>query len=95
MRGILQHEYGVDLGTITWMPTDEEHVAEFVAPPNVDHRHLGKPVAALLASGELDAAIGDIRTDFADVRPLIANAARPASPITARPGSTQLTTPWW
>jgi len=74
VRGILQHEYGVDLEKITWMPTDEEHVAEFKAPGNVDHRFVGRSCADLLKSGELDAAIGDIRVDSPDVRPLIPDA---------------------
>jgi 4,5-dihydroxyphthalate decarboxylase len=74
IRGILQHEYGVDLEKITWAPTDEEHVAEFKAPRNVDHRYLGKPIIELLRSGELPAAVGDIRTDAPEVRPLIADA---------------------
>lgn len=74
IRGILQHEYGVDLETITWAPTDEEHVAEYKAPRNVDHRYLGKPIVELLRSGELGAAIGDIRTDAAEIRPLIPDA---------------------
>jgi 4,5-dihydroxyphthalate decarboxylase len=74
VRGILQHEYGVDLDTITWMPTDEEHVAEFTAPKTVDHRFMGRSCGELLKSGELDAAIGDIKVDSADVRPLIPDA---------------------
>lgn len=74
VRGILQHEYGVDLEKITWAPTDEEHVAEFKPPRNVDHRFLGRSAAELLRSGELGAAIGDIRTDSPDVRPLIPDA---------------------
>src|SRR5665213_2586483 len=74
VRGILQHEYGVDLGKITWMPTDEEHVAEFKPPANVDHRYLGKPIAELLKSGTLGAAVGDIRADSPDIRPLIPDA---------------------
>jgi len=74
IRGILQHEYGVDLERITWAPTDEEHVAEFQAPSNVDHRYLGKQAAALLRSGELGAAIGDIRSDAPEIRPLIPEA---------------------
>ena len=28
VRGILQHEYGVDLSRVTWVVVDEEHVAE-------------------------------------------------------------------
>jgi len=74
VRGILQHEYGVDLDKITWMPTDEEHVAEFKARGNVDHRFLGRQCADLLASGELDAAIGDIPIKSPDVKPLFDNA---------------------
>jgi 4,5-dihydroxyphthalate decarboxylase len=73
MRGILMHEYGVDLDKITWMPTDEEHVAEFKAPPNVDHRFLGRSCADLMQQGELDAAIGDIKIG-PGVSPLIPNA---------------------
>src|SRR5579883_1629142 len=37
LRGILKSEYGVDLDKIIWMPTDEEHVAEYQAPANVDY----------------------------------------------------------
>src|ERR1700730_3081318 len=43
-RGILQTEYGVDLKTITWAATDEEHVAEYKAPANVDYSRRGKSV---------------------------------------------------
>jgi 4,5-dihydroxyphthalate decarboxylase len=33
-RGILQHEFGVDLERITWVLSGDEHVAEFQAPPS-------------------------------------------------------------
>jgi 4,5-dihydroxyphthalate decarboxylase len=72
-RGILQHEYDVDLDRITWAPTDDEHVAEYQAPPNVDIRWRGKPMAELL-SGPCDAAIGDVRVDSDAIRPLIPDA---------------------
>jgi 4,5-dihydroxyphthalate decarboxylase len=74
VRSILQHEYGVDLAKITWAPTDEEHVAEYKAPANVDHRYVGRQAGELLRTGELGAAIGDIRTDAATIRPLIPDA---------------------
>ncbi len=73
VRGILQSEYGVDLDRITWAPTDEEHVAEYQAPHNVDHRWRGKPMAELL-SGPCDAAIGDVRVDLETIKPLIPDA---------------------
>ena len=73
-RGILQTEFGVDLNKITWMPTDDEHVAEYVAPPNVDYSHRGTPIAELLLSGKVDAAVGDVKVDSPEIKHLIPNA---------------------
>lgn len=73
VRGILQHEYGVDLRGITWLATDEEHVAEYKAPANVEYLR-GKNAAELLLARQCDAAIGDVRTDSPLVTPLIPNA---------------------
>jgi NMT1/THI5 like protein len=73
-RGILQSEYGVDLREITWAPTDDEHVAEYKYPANVDLSYRGKPLAELLVSGKLPAAVGDVRVNSPDVQPLIPDA---------------------
>jgi ABC-type nitrate/sulfonate/bicarbonate transport system substrate-binding protein len=73
VRGILQHEYGVDLNRITWLATDEEHVAEYKAPANVEYLR-GKNAAELLLSRQCHAAIGDVRTDSPLVKPLIPQA---------------------
>src|SRR4051812_28169597 len=73
-RGVLQDEHGVSLERITWAPTDDEHVAEYKAPANVDYSFRGRPLADLLASGEIGAAVGDIRSDSADIQPLIPDA---------------------
>jgi len=73
-RGILQTEYGVDLNKITWAPTDDEHVAEYKAPSNVDYSHRGKPIADLLLSGQIAAAVGDVRVNSPDIKPLIPDA---------------------
>ena len=73
-RGILQSEYGVDLGKITWAPTDDEHVSEYRAPGNVDYARRGQALPELLASGQLAAAVGDIKVDSPDVKPLIPDA---------------------
>jgi 4,5-dihydroxyphthalate decarboxylase len=64
----------VDLSKITWAPTHDEHVAEFEAPANVDYSFRGKPMQELLLSGQVDAAIGDIRMDSPEIRPLIPDA---------------------
>ena len=68
-RGILQTEYGVDLDAVTWVLSGDEHVAEFVAPPNVvssPNNDLGE----MLLSGEIDAAIGAGPVDSPDIQPL-------------------------
>lgn len=73
-RGILQTDYGVDLKRITWAATGDEHVAEYQAPPNVNYTYKGRAVADLLVSGEIGAAVGDIRVDSPDVKSLIPDA---------------------
>jgi 4,5-dihydroxyphthalate decarboxylase len=58
VRGILQHEYGVDLNSVTWVCNDDGHLAEFVEPPNVERTPPGSnKVDQMLLDGELDAAI--------------------------------------
>jgi 4,5-dihydroxyphthalate decarboxylase len=74
VRGILQTQYGVDLGRITWVPTDDEHVAEFQYPGNVDVSCRGRSAGDLLLSGDCVAAIGDVRAQSPLIRPLIPNA---------------------
>ena len=73
-RGILETEYGVDLKKITWAPTDDEHVAEYKAPSNVDYSYRGKPIADLLLSGQIGAAVGDVRVNSPDIQQLIPDA---------------------
>lgn len=74
VRGILQHEYGVDLDKITWVLSGDEHVAEFRPPGNVQSLGPGKTLEAALLSGELAAAIG-IKAEHPDLVPLIPDAA--------------------
>jgi 4,5-dihydroxyphthalate decarboxylase len=77
-RGILQTEYGLGLNKITWAPTDDEHVAEYKAPANVDYSSRGKPIAELLLSGKIAAAVGDVRVNSPDIQPLIPDARNAA-----------------
>jgi 4,5-dihydroxyphthalate decarboxylase len=74
MRGILHSQYGVDLSRITWVPTDDEHVAEFEYPGSVDLSCRGQSASDLLVSGNCDAAIGDGRTPSPEIKPLIPEA---------------------
>ncbi|HEX4832733.1 MAG TPA: hypothetical protein VH478_16745 [Trebonia sp.] len=57
-RGILAEEYGVDLSRVTWVLAGDEHVAEYVPPPNVVPVPAGKDVPGMVAAGELAAGIG-------------------------------------
>ena len=72
-RGILQAEYGVALDAVTWVLSGDEHVAEFVAPPNVVSSPHGN-LAEMLLAGEIDAAIGAGPIESPDVHPLFADA---------------------
>lgn len=75
VRGILATEYGVDLSKVTWVLNDQEHVEEYQKdyPANVIYQ-AGANLGALVASGELAAAIGAGKVDSPDVKPLIPNA---------------------
>ena len=72
-RSILQHEYGVDLKTITWVLSGDEHVAEFQPPPNVVKAEEGRTLEEMLLAGELAAANG-IQATSPDIRPLLPDA---------------------
>lgn len=64
-RGILQHEYGVDLNKVTWLTIDDAHLAEHKDPPNVERLPPGSKLARMMFDGELAAAIlgGDMPKD--------------------------------
>jgi 4,5-dihydroxyphthalate decarboxylase len=72
-RGILQHEYGVDLQKVTWVLSGDEHVVEFRPPSNVVSLGQGRTLEESLISGELAAAIG-IKVEHPCVAPLIPDA---------------------
>ena len=72
-RAILAEEHGVDLSKITWVLSGDEHVAEYKPPANVVPIPAGKKMDAMLASGELAAAIG-VDIQHPDVAPLIPDA---------------------
>ncbi|WP_238014956.1 ABC transporter substrate-binding protein [Dactylosporangium sp. AC04546] len=71
-RGILQDEYGVDLDRVTWLPTGDEHVAEYRPPANVAPLDAGLDTA--LADGRVAAAVG-IEATHAGLEPLIPDPA--------------------
>lgn len=54
-RGILAAEYGVDLDRVTWVRSDDEHVAEYEPPANVED--LGGDEALT----DFDVVVGDVK----------------------------------
>jgi 4,5-dihydroxyphthalate decarboxylase len=65
VRGVLQHEYGVDLNKVTWMTIEDAHVPEFHEPANCQRLPAGSNLPELLYSGELAAIMmgGDMPKD--------------------------------
>ena len=71
VRGILQHEYGVDLDKVTWVTTEDSHLAEYRDPPNC-LRLPGQKLGQMMLDVELAAGIfGNDMPKNASVRPLI------------------------
>lgn len=57
VRGILQHEYGVDLENVTWMTVGEGHLAEYTDPPNCVRLPKGSDIGQMMLDGELAATL--------------------------------------
>jgi 4,5-dihydroxyphthalate decarboxylase len=77
-RGILSHEFGLDLNSVTWVLAEEEHVAEVHQhyPPNVVPGK-GENLFPRLAAGDLAAGIAgsNLRRERSpDVVPLFPDA---------------------
>ena len=72
-RGILADQYGVDLSRVTWVPSGDEHVAEYRPPANVTSAGPDQDVAAMIASGELAAGVG-FPPGTAGLEPLLPDA---------------------
>jgi len=68
-RSIIQDEYGVDLASVTWAPSGDEHVAAYEAPANVVPLEDGD-LEGRLSSGDVVAAVG-AKFAHADVAPMI------------------------
>jgi 4,5-dihydroxyphthalate decarboxylase len=85
VRGVLQHEYGVDLDKVTWMTIDEAHLSEHTDPPNCERLPKGASIPDMMLKGELSAAIlGLDMPEDPRVRRLIPNPHEAAADWYAR-----------
>lgn len=50
-------EAGLDLASVTWVLSGDEHVATYVAPANVEPAPTGRSLEEMLLAGELDAVV--------------------------------------
>jgi 4,5-dihydroxyphthalate decarboxylase len=73
-RAIMALEHGLDLDSVTWVLSGDEHVESYQPPENVEPAGAGKSLADLLLAGELDAVV-NTKVDSPEVVPLIAEPA--------------------
>lgn len=57
VRGILQNEYGVDLGKIEWLTIADGHLTEYEDPANCTRLPAGSDLAEMMFNGEIAAAL--------------------------------------
>lgn len=87
IRGILRHEYGVDLDKVRWRTLGEGHLAEYKDPENCARLPAGSSIPDLMMKGELAAALlGEDMPKDERVRTLVPDAMNAAKAWYAREG---------
>jgi len=86
VRGILAHDYGVDLDRVQWVAFEDPHVPECIEPSNVTRAPAGKTLVGMLRGGELDAGVVSV-SDQADgvLQPVIPEASESCDGAASRP----------
>lgn len=85
IRGILRHEYGVDLDKVTWMTLGDGHLAEYRDPNNCERLPAGSSIPDMMLKGELAAALlGEDMPKDDRVRTLVPDAQAAAKDWFAR-----------
>jgi 4,5-dihydroxyphthalate decarboxylase len=87
IRGVLRHEYGVDLDKVTWMTLIDGHLAEYKDPENCIRLPAGSSIPQMMLDGELSAALlGEDMPKDPRVRTLVPDAQAAAKSWYAREG---------
>ena len=78
IRGLLQHDYGVDLSHVRWLqgPMNggggHPRLPKLAKPVQIELNTSGKPLSELLAAGEVDATLGALVPDSFGTHPDVA-----------------------
>jgi len=86
VRGILGHDYGVDLGTMRWLTMEDAHLTEYEDPAFCTRNAGGKGLRQLMIEGELASIMGERVVDPSGIRTVIADAEAAAHDWIARNG---------
>lgn len=71
-KGVLQHEYGVDLDKVTWLTMADAHLSEHQDPGNCVRLSPDAKLDQMLLDGQMAAGIlGNALPDAPQIRPLI------------------------
>ena len=91
-RGILQHEFGVDLSKVTWLTSDDPHLGEYSDPANVVRvSNREKSLEQRMIDGEADFGIfGFPAPKHPDIRRLIPDHETAAAAWYAKYGCAQI-----
>jgi len=57
IRGILAHDFGVDLDRVRWVTFEDPHLAEYQEPPSAERAPPGRDPVEMLHAGDLDAVV--------------------------------------
>ena len=75
VRGILSHDYGVDLAKVEWLTITDAHLTEYADPANCTRLPAGSNLADMMFSGEIVAALmGNEMPDDPRIATLIPDA---------------------
>lgn len=74
VRGVLQHEYGVDLDTVMWGTMEDAHLPEYRDPSSAYRCAPTPPLRDRMLAGEFDAIMGERVVDPRQVRSVIPGA---------------------
>ena len=91
VRGILQHDYGVQIDKVKWITFEDGHVPEYKDPAFTERAPHGQTFIKMLLAGQIDAAVV-MAHDFKNpnIKTVIPNPAEAAAAWYRKYGAIQL-----